>query len=47
MGADYGVDAEIWKVRIDSKYLTQTLDGPIKYYMVTKDKAPVVSISPY
>jgi hypothetical protein len=47
MGVDYGVDAEIWKVRIDSKYLTQTLDGPIKYYMVTKDKAPVVSISPY
>jgi hypothetical protein len=35
---------DIWKVRIDSKYITQTLDGPVKYYQVTSN-APVVSMS--
>lgn len=35
---------DIWKVRIDSKYLTQTLDGSIKYYQVTTDNAPVKSM---
>ena len=42
-----GEPRDIWKVRINSKYLTQTLDGPVKYYMVTKDKAPVEKISLY
>jgi len=31
---------DIWKVKIDSRYLTQTLDGPIKYYQVTVADAP-------
>lgn len=31
---------DIWKVRIDSRYLTQTLDGPVKYYQVTVPDAP-------
>jgi effector-binding domain-containing protein len=38
---------DVWKVRIDSRYLTQTLDGPVKYYMVSQDKAPIKSISMY
>jgi hypothetical protein len=32
---------DIWKVKIDSRYLTQTLDGRIKYYQVTVENAPV------
>lgn len=36
-----GEPRDIWKVRIDSKYLTQTLDGQIKYYQVTTQNAPV------
>jgi hypothetical protein len=28
---------DIWKVRINSKYLVQTLDGRIKYYQTTKN----------
>lgn len=36
---------DIWKIRMNSKYLTQTLDGPIKYYQVTIDNAPIQSIS--
>lgn len=35
---------DIWKVRIDSKYLTQTLDGPTKYYQVSTPDAPVASM---
>lgn len=31
---------DIWKVRIDSRYLTQTLDGPVKYFQVTVSDAP-------
>jgi hypothetical protein len=42
-----GEPRDVWKVRINSKYLTLTLDGPVKYYMVTKDKAPIESISLY
>lgn len=38
---------DVWKVRIDSQYLTQTLDGSVKYYMVTTDKAPIKTISLY
>lgn len=38
---------DVWKVKIDSKYLTQTLDGPVKYYMVSQDKSPIKSISLY
>lgn len=38
---------DVYKVRINSKYLTQTLDGNIKYYMVRKDDAPIESISLY
>lgn len=37
---------DIYKVRINSKYLIKTLDGNIKYYQVIKD-APVESISLY
>lgn len=32
---------DVWKVRINSKYLTNTLDGPIKYYQITSNNAPV------
>jgi len=35
---------DIWKIRINSKYLTQTLDGRIKYYQVTTDDAPIISM---
>ncbi len=42
-----GEPRDVWKVRINSKYLTLTLDGPVKYYMVTKEKAPVEKISLY
>jgi len=31
---------DIWKVRIGTQYLTQTLDGPIKYYQVSVPNAP-------
>ena len=34
---------DIWKVRIDSKYIIKTLDGPIKYYQTVSD-APVISM---
>lgn len=36
---------DVYKVRIDSRYLTQTLDGPIKYYQVTSHDTPVISIN--
>lgn len=32
---------DIWKVKINEKYLIKTLDGPIKYYQVIKDNAPI------
>lgn len=35
---------DIWKIRLNSKYLTQTLDGPIKYFQVTGEKTPIISI---
>jgi hypothetical protein len=39
---------DIWKVRIDSKYLTVMLDNPtFKDYMVSVDQAPVVSMDLY
>lgn len=38
---------DVWMVKIDSRYLTQTLDGQVKYYMVTQDKAPIVSMKLY
>ena len=37
-GTEKGRD--IWKVRVNSQYLTQTLDGKISYYQVTVDNAP-------
>jgi hypothetical protein len=40
LGGSQGV-RDIWKVRIDSKYLIQTLDGPVKYYQLVKANAPV------
>jgi len=36
---------DVYRVKINSKYLTQTLDGPIKYYMVRKENAPIESIN--
>ena len=38
---------DVYKVRINSKYLTQTLEGSVKYYMVRKDNAPIENISLY
>jgi hypothetical protein len=35
---------DVWRVRIDSRYLTQTLEGPVKYYQVTVPNAPVKSM---
>lgn len=40
LGIDLGGNRDIWKIRIDSRYLTQTLDGPIKYYQITANNAP-------
>jgi hypothetical protein len=37
---------DIYKVKINSKYVIKTLDGPIKYYQVVKN-APIQSISLY
>lgn len=37
---------DIYKVKINSKYLIKTLDGPVKYYQIIKN-APVQSISLY
>lgn len=37
---------DIYKVRINSKNLIKTLDGPVKYYQVIKD-APIESINLY
>lgn len=38
---------DIWRVRIDSKYVMMTMDsGSIKYYQVIKPNAPIISISP-
>jgi len=36
---------DVYRVKINSKYLTQTLDGAINYYMVRKENAPVESIN--
>lgn len=38
---------DIYKVKINSKYVVKTLDGPIKYYQVVKDRSPVESINLY
>lgn len=35
---------DVWKVRIDSRYLTKTLDGKIQYFQVTTPNTPVVSM---
>jgi hypothetical protein len=43
LAADLGGERDIWKVRINSKYLTQTLSGKIKYYQVTTKDAPATS----
>ena len=37
---------DVYKVKINSKYLIKTLDGPIKYYQAIKD-SPVQSINLY
>lgn len=37
---------DIYKVKINSKYLIKTLDGPVKYYQVIKN-APIESINLY
>ena len=34
-------ERDLWMVKINSRYLTQTLDGPIKYYQLTTDEAPM------
>lgn len=39
--SDEGETRDVWIVRINSKYLTKTLDGPIKYYQITTDDAPM------
>lgn len=31
---------DIWKVRIDTRYLMKTLDGPVKYYQIVVPDAP-------
>lgn len=39
---------DIWKVRMDNRFLTQTLDSMgVKYYMVSSKNAPIKSISLY
>jgi hypothetical protein len=38
---------DIYKVKINSKYLVKTLDGAVKYYMVSKEKSPVEYIGLY
>lgn len=43
LGGSQGM-RDIWKVRMDSRYLTLTLDGPVKYYQVTAANAPVKSM---
>jgi hypothetical protein len=35
---------DIWRVKVDSRYLTQTLEGPVKYYQVTVPNAQVKSM---
>lgn len=35
---------DVWKVKVDSRYLTQTLEGPVKYYQVTVPEAPIRSM---
>lgn len=35
---------DVWKIKINSKYLIQTLDSKIKYYQVIKNNAPIESI---
>lgn len=42
LASDLGGERDIWKVRINSKYLTQTLSGKIKYYQVTAKDAPAI-----
>ena len=39
LGDDLGGNRDVWKVRISNKYLTQTLQGDIKYYQVTVPNA--------
>lgn len=41
LSKDLSGNRDIWIVKINSKYLTQTLDGPIKYYQLTTDEAPM------
>ena len=35
---------DVWKIKINNKYLIQTLDSKIKYYQVIKNNAPIESI---
>jgi hypothetical protein len=35
---------DVWRVRMDSRYLTMTLDGSVKYYQITVPDAPVKSL---
>lgn len=42
--AEEGEKRDVWKVKINSKYLTQTLDGNIKYYQITKNNSPAISM---
>lgn len=39
-----GEKRDVWKVRINSKYLIQTLNSKIKYYQIAKDNSPIESI---
>ncbi len=40
-----GEPRDVWKVRVDSKHLIQTLDGNIKYYQTIHPDTPIISIS--
>lgn len=44
LAVDLGGKRDIWKIKIDSKYLVQTLDGLIKYYQVTSNNAETKSM---
>jgi hypothetical protein len=46
LAGDLQGERDVYKVRINSKYLIKTLDGPVKYYQVKKD-APVEYIGIY
>lgn len=44
LAIDLGRKRDVWKIKIDSKYLIQTLDGLVKYYQVTSNNAETKSM---